>query len=283
MPSVSRAFVLSLALGTASAASAPSVDFGIKAKNVGKGFGTNSISADATVESQVSDNLSVGANVGSGDSPLKSVFAKISQKFNGGTAGADLTMGVGGDNSVSGDVSYTEGGNKWVAGVSSASGVDTVKYTKSGAGFSFSPTFRLGDKNMDLQASADYSADTNVDVKVGHDGAGALKVKHRLDADTALTFKGTGTDVNAVSVEASRCLDADNTIKPKFDLGSKHLSVGWTRKVDAGRSVTLNVDPENSVGLDFEGAGDEDWKASVTTPWGDFKDADVSFGRKFNF
>ena len=54
-------------------------------------------------------------------------------------------------------------------------------------------------------------------------------------------------------------------------------------KLDGGRSVTADIDPDNSLSLSFEGDNDDDWKASVSAPWGDFKDADVSFGRKFNF
>jgi hypothetical protein len=190
-----------------------------------------------------------------------------------------------GDHSVSGDLHYIEGDNKITAHVNSGSEqvVDSVKYSRSGKGWSFKPTFNIKDKNMNLEASADYSDDTNLNVALNADGSSKLKVNHRFDKDTRLTFRGNGPDVNTMTVELERRLDDSNTLKPKFNMADKHVSVGWVHKIEGGRTVTVNVDPENSVGLELEGNNDEDWKASVNAPWGNFKDADVSVGRKFNF
>jgi hypothetical protein len=189
------------------------------------------------------------------------------------------------DQTVSGDVSYAEGSNKITAHVNSkADGVvESVKYTKKGSGWSFAPTFNTQNKNVDLEASADYSADTNLNVKVSHDGSAKVKVAHRVDDDTSVTVRGTGTDVNAMDVEVSRRLDADNTVKPRFDVGSKHFALGWVRKLDSDRSLTVDVDPEKSVAVGLEGNNDADWKVNAKAPWGDFKDLDVSVGRKFAF
>jgi len=284
MKSFVRALIAALALGSAAAVGAPSVNAGVKVSKVGSGVSASSVKGNFEVESKVSDNLSVGANLDSGDSPLKSVFAKISNNVGNGNVGADLTLETDG-NKVSGDVKYSEGDNEWKASVNAGSDkiVEKVKYTKSGKGWKFAPTFHLGANNMDLEGEADYSADTNIGVKVAADGSGKLKVKHRVDADTGLTFEGTGTDINAASVEVQRKIDASNTVKPKFNIGDKHFSVGWVRKVADDRTVTLNVNPEKSVGVEVEGASDEDWKFGVEAPWGDFKDADLSVGKKFNF
>ena len=205
-------------------------------------------------------------------------------RFGGGNIQADLSMNVGG-NSVTGDVTYTENGNALEFSVDTGSSdlVDSVKYSRSGAGWSFKPTFNLKAKNMDLEASADYSADTNLNVKVGADGSSRLEVNHRLDADTSLNLQGAGADINNMEVEVSRKLDGSNTVKPKFNMATKHMTMQWIRNLDAGRTMTVNVDPDNSMGFEVEGASDEDWKASVSAPWGNFADADVSFGRKFNF
>lgn len=232
----------------------------------------------------MSDNLSVGVNLSSNENYLQSVFGKFTQKAGNGDVGVDLSVNV--DNKqVSGDVSYAEGDNELKANVNTGSEgvVNSVKYTKSGKGWKFGPTFHIKEKNMDLEASADYSADTNVAVKVAASGEGKVKVKHTLDADTSFTFSGTGTDVNALTVEASRKVGESDTVKPKFEVGSKHLSVGWKHALDAGRAVTLNVNPQKSVGVEFEGSDDEDWKAGVSAPWGEFSDADVSVGKKFSF
>jgi hypothetical protein len=278
-----RALILALALATGDAASAPTAKLNVKAANVGSGLKIGSLQGDVEVESRVNDNISVGVNVANGENPLRSVFGKFNQKSGNGNIGVDASFSTA-DSAVSGEVSYAEGENTVAARVNSQNDqvVDSVKYTRKGAGWSFAPTFNMKEKNVDLEASTDYSENTNVRVNMNHDGSAKVKVNHKFDADTAVTLTGTGPDVNALSVEVSRRLDGSNTIKPKFDVGTKHASVGWVRKLDAGRSVTLNVDPERTVGVDFE-AGENDWKASVNAPWGDFKDADVSVGRKFNF
>jgi len=279
-----RTLILALALATGHANQHPTVDLSIKHAKVGGGLDMKSMNAGARVESKVNENLSVGAEVDNSDSPLKSVFGKFNQRFGNGNAEADLHMNVN-DRSISGDITYKEGDNKINARLSSNSEhvVDSVRYTRSGKGWSFKPTFNLKDKNMDLEASADYSDDTNLNIALSHDGSSKLKIKHRLDADTRLTLSGNGPDVNQMTVEVERRLDDSNTLKPKFNMADKHLSFGWVRKIDGGRTMTMNVDPENSVGLELEGNTNEDWKASVNAPWGNFKDADVSLGRKFNF
>lgn len=197
---------------------------------------------------------------------------------------ADLSMKMG-DNAIEGDVTYSEGDNTLKASVNSGSSnvVESVKYSRSGSGWSFNPTFNLGDNSMDLEASADYSDDTNLNVKINAAGESSLEVNHKLDGSTSLNVQTAGSDVNSMVVEVSRKIDDDNTIKPKFDMGSKHLTLSWIRKLDAGRTLTMDLDPENKVNLEIEGANDEDWSATVSSPWGNFKDADVSVGRKFSF
>lgn len=284
MPSA-RSLVLALALlvGVDAGANAPSVTMSLEHSKLGGGLSVDSVKGAFKVESKISDDLSVGVDIDNSDSPLRRVFGNFRQKFGGGDVEADLAMDMG-DNSVSGDVTYSADGNTFEARVNSADSnvVDRVKYSRSGAGWSFKPTFHLGDKSVDLEASADYSDDTNVNVKVAG-GASTLKVNHQLDADTSVKVVTNGADINSMNVEVTRVLDGDNSVKPKFDMASKHLTVAWVRKLDAGRTLTMNVDPDNSMGFDFEGAEDEDWKASVNAPWGNFKDADVSVGRKFNF
>ena len=195
---------------------------------------------------------------------------------------ANLNMGAGAK-TISGDLTFTDGDNKVTANLDSGSGVDAVSYSRSGKGWSFNPTFNLKDNSVDLEASADYSDDTNLNVKVNADGSSALEVNHRLDADTSLNMQGSGADFNSMKVEVSRRLDDDNTVKPTFDMSSKHMTFSWVRKMEGGRTMTVNMDPENSIGFEVDGADDNDWSASVNSPWGNFKDADVQVGRKFNF
>merc|ERR1719506_2138708 len=254
-----RAVVLALALsvGYAGEFAAPSVQMNLRHDKFGNGLRVDSLKGDFQVESAVSDDLTVGLNLDNdSDSPLRSIYGKIASKFGGGKVDADLTMSMG-DNNIAGDITYVEGDNEIKARVDTGSGdfVDSVSYSRSGKGWSFNPTFNLRDKSVDLEASADYSDDTNVNVKLAG-GETALEVNHRLDGD--------------------------NTVKPRFDMASKRFTFSWVRNLANDRTFTANVDPENSLSLDFEGNNDDDWKASISSPWGDFKDADVSFGRKFN-
>jgi hypothetical protein len=281
-----RAVVLALALsvGYAGEFAAPSVQMNLRHDKFGNGLKMDSLKGDFQVESAVSDDLTVGLNLDNdSDSPLKSIYGKIASKFGGGKVNADLTMSMG-DNSISGDITFSEGDNEIVASVDTSSSdlVDKVSYSRSGKGWSFNPTFNLKDNNVDLEASADYSDDTNVNLKLSG-GDASLEINHSLDADTDIKVESDGTDFSAMRVEVARQLDSDNTVKPRFDMASKRFTMAWVRKLDGGRTLTANVDPENSLALEFEGDNDDDWKASVTAPWGDFKDADVSFGRKFNF
>lgn len=275
---------LALLVGAEAGLNSPSVKMNIEHSKLGGGLNLDSVKGSFQVESQVSDDLSLGVDVDNSDSPLRRVFGKFRQKFGGGDVEADLAVDMS-DNSVSGDLTYSENGNTFKARVNSGSGnvIERIKYSRSGDGWSFKPTFNLQDKNMDLEASADYSADTNINVKINAAGESNVEVNHRLDEDTSLNIQGTGADLNSLSVEASRRLDDSNTVKPKFDVATKHLTLAWVRKLNAGRTLTMNVDPDNSVGFDLEGSDDDDWKASVSSPWGDFKDVDVSVGRKFNF
>lgn len=280
----SRTIVLALAATVASASNAPSVSMNLKHPKMGNGLNVNSLEGDFKVESKVSDDVTMGVNLNNGDSPLKSVFGKFSQKFGNGNVNADLSMTMS-NNAIAGDVTYTEAGNKLTFDVDSSSSdiVNKVSYSKSGNGWSFNPTFNLKDKSIDLEASADYSADTNINVGLKADGSSSLEVNHRLDADTSVNVKGNGADLSTMNVEVSRALDKDNTVKPKFDMASKHMTLAWVRKLDAGRTLNVDLDPDNSMKVGIEGASDEDWSASVQTPWGKFSDADVSFGRKFQF
>jgi hypothetical protein len=275
---------LALSLGYAGEFAAPSVQMNLKHDKFGNGLKMDSLKGDFQVESAVSDDLTVGLNLDNdSDSPLKSIYGKIKSKFGGGNVDADLTMGMN-DNSISGDVTFSEGDNEIKAHVDTGSSdlVDSVSYSRSGKGWSFNPTFNLKENSVALDASADYSDDTNLNLKLSG-GDASVEINHRLDADTDVKVEMDGTDVNNARVEVARSLDGDNTVKPRFDMASKRFTMSWVRKLDGGRSVTADIDPDNSLSLSFEGDNDDDWKASVSAPWGDFKDADVSFGRKFNF
>lgn len=282
--------ILALALGAYAdrAAMKPTVKVNMGHSEVGSGVNMDKLKGDIRVSSDINDDVNVGVEYNHGsDNPIRAVLAKVSQRFNGADVHGDLEFSTN-DNSISGDVSYRSGDNEVVARVNSADSnvVESVEVTRkqavNGLNFLFRPKYNVADKNLEIETSADLDENTNLLVKVSQQGNADFEVDHRLDSDTRVHFAAKPSD-NSGSVEVSRRLDDDNTIKPKFDISSKHLSCSWVRKLKEGRQATLNVDPDNSIELDFEGRDDNDWNVNVKTPWGDMKNADVSVNRQFEF
>lgn len=284
-----RAIVVALALGVASAGvAAPSATVNFNKAKVGTG-NLGDINADVQLESSVSDELSVGINYDHGSSnQIKSVFAKIKQKFGEGDVDADLTMSMD-DNAITGEIEYVNGDSTIVTTVNSGADqvVESVEYTKKqvigGLASMFKPTFHVEEKNVDLEASADLDADTSLLVKLSQGGSSAdIEVEHQLDAQTAIKVEAQLTD-GAAQIEIEREIDSENSIRPRFDLNSKHLTCAWVRKLGSGRTATLTVDPDNSVDFEVDSDSDTDWKIKATAPLGDVSNPDLSFGRKFQF
>lgn len=284
-----RAIIVALALGVAQAGSAaPSATINFNKAKLGAG-NLGDINADVQLESAVSDDLSLGLNYDHGSSnSIKSVFAKIKQKFGAGDVDADLTMSMD-DNAITGEIEYVNGDSTIVTSVNSAAEqvVESVEYTKkqviNGLNSMFKPTFYVDDKNVDLEASADLDADTNLLVKLSQGGSSAdIEINHQLDSKTAVKVEAQLTD-GAAQLEIEREVDSENSIRPRFDLNSKHLTCAWVRKLSGSRTATLTVDPDNSVEFEVDSDEDTDWKIKATAPLGDVSNPDLSFGRKFQF
>lgn len=283
-----RAVILALALGAASADRdfRPTARVQIGHNNVGSGLSADGLTGEMTLESEVSDELKVGVEVDRADAgagnPIKSVFAKLSQKMGGGDVDADLSVSLG-DNQISGDVTYARDGNTIVASVNSGSDnvVDKVELTNG----RFKGTYHTNDRNMDLEASADLDSDTSLLVSMSQGkGTADVEINHQLDSDTDVQVNmRPGSDGLGASVEVTRRLDGDNTVKPKFDISSKKLTCAWVRKLDNSRTATVSVDPDNSVDIELESSDSSDWNGKVSAPWGNPGDADISVSRQFNF
>jgi len=106
--------VLALALGVGAASNfKPSVDFSLS-KDLGSGLSVDSLKGAVSVESQLSEDVSVGAQLDrDAASGLKGLFAKLSHSMGGGRVNADLSVGLE-DNAVRGELGYEEGDNKLV-------------------------------------------------------------------------------------------------------------------------------------------------------------------------
>jgi len=286
-----RAVILALAFATASAGAGgrdfrPTASVSVGHRNIGSGLSADAIQGEIQLESEVSDELKVGLNYdheqANSGNPIKSVFARLSQKMAGGDVDADLEMNMG-DNQLAGDVTYNRNGNQVVAHVNSGNSnvVERVELTRDG----FKGTYHTDSQNVDLQAQVDLDSDTNMLVKMSQgDNAASVEVNHHLDADTDVQVNlNPGADNMGANVEVTRRLDADNTVKPRFDMNSKKLTCAWVRKLDAGRTATVNVDPDNSFDLEVESNNKADWSGKISAPWGNPGDADIKFSRQFSF
>lgn len=282
-----RAVLVALAMGVASANRDfhPTATLNVGHNKIGSGLSADGMVGGVTLESEVSDELNVGVEYDHAESssgnPIKSVFARMSQKMAGGNVNADMAMSMS-DNQISGDITYSKADNTVVASVNSGADGVVEKVELSRAGFK--GTYHTDSRNVDLEANTNLDDDTSVLVKLSQgDSSADVEIAHKLDADTDLQVNLQPGDSLNAQLEVTRRLDSDNTIRPKFDLSSKRLTCAWVRKLDAGRTATLNVDPDHSVELEVEADNKNDWSGKISAPWGSPSDADVSVSRKFNF
>lgn len=280
-----RLFVLALALGFGAAVQdfKPSVDFNLGHDKLGNGVNVDSLRGEVNLEGRLNDDLSVGATLHRGEQhPLKGIFAKLSHGLgDNGRVKADLAVGLA-DNTVSGELTYSEGDNEVVAQVNSKSDevLESVEYTRRGQGWMFRPRFNVRDRAVDLEAETQINDDTMLNVKVNQGGDSEVELNYRSDDKTS--WKATSNTKN-LQLEVERSIDDNNSVRPAFDVSAKHLTLSWIRKLGDDRKLTATVDPDNSVDLELEGNDDGDWTAKVSAPWSSPRDVDVSFGRKFNF
>mmetsp|Transcript_8470 Transcript_8470/g.12511 ORF Transcript_8470/g.12511 Transcript_8470/m.12511 type:complete len:284 (+) Transcript_8470:95-946(+) len=279
-----RLLVLALAFGLGAAVKdfKPSVDFNLGHDKLGSGMNVDSLRGEVALEGRLNDDLSVGATLHRGEQhPLKSLFAKLSHSLgDNGRVKADLSVGLA-DNAVAGELTYSEGDNEVVAVVNSKSDdvVESVEYTRKGNGWLFRPRFNVRDRALDLEAETQINDDTLLNVKVNQGGDSEVELSYRSDDKTAWKASSNTKDLH---LEVERDIDENNSVRPSFDLGSKHLTLAWIRRLGDERKLTATVDPENSVDLELEG-NDNDWTAKLSAPWNSPRDVDVSFGRKFDF
>lgn len=271
--------VLALALGVGAASNfKPSVDFSLS-KDLGSGLSVDSLKGAVSVESQLSEDVSVGAQLDrDAANGLKGLFAKLSHSMGGGRVNADLNVGLE-DNAVRGELGYEEGDNKLVADVDTnqENVVRSLRFSRQGDGWAFRPRFNLADGSVDLEAEAQVTDEANLRVNL-EGGSSEVELKYSVDDSTRLTFNNKEN----LRIEVERDIDGDNTVRPSFNVNDKHFQLSWVRRLGDERTLTATVDPENSVDLELDG-GDEDWSAKVSAPWSNPKDMDVSFGRKFQF
>ncbi|KAH8061807.1 hypothetical protein JL722_3761 [Aureococcus anophagefferens] len=109
-----------------------------------------------------------------------------------------------------------------------------------------------------------------------------------LSADTSVELKLDSTDVsNRDALKGTMSIDhsinANDSIKPTFDLDSGSATYEYTRKLDGDAELTVAANPGKSIEIEWDDAGSKGlWTTNVQMPWGKPVGASVSFKRKFS-
>lgn len=269
-----RMMVCAILATVASASSNPAISVVMKRSGSGNGF-------NAIVE-----GFGFGLNMEHGSSPFKSIFCHFNRKLGGSDfdVDGDLSLSMT-DKSVTGEVAVRDDSdNKLTLDVDSASSevVKSVSYRRSGEGWSIHPMFHVKEQMTNLEASIDFDSDTNAALGVKTDGAASLIVNRRINEDTSVKIQSAAfPDLGKLKLEVSHRLDSVNLVTPTLDCGSKRLSLAWVHTLDAGRTLTAHLVPDQSMELHMKGASQENWSASMKAPWGNLNDAEFNFARKF--
>jgi len=285
-----RGVVLALFLATfANASRVPTLKFNLNHDKLGTSPSPENMSGECTLESQLTDNLNIGATLaiaGGSEVPVKNVFGRLSETVAGTKmslfGSADME-----DGGISGDVSFGEGDTTYSASLDSkATGaipmVKSVKLNRQGAGWRVTPTVHTKNFQVDLEAAASLGGGTNAVISVKADGGAKVELEHAIDGDTSLKF--TSSDgLGDVVVGLTRKLGDADSVKPTFNAATKALSLDWVHALGGGRAVTTTVDQgAKTVTVAVAPDGDGGLALSASAPWAAPRDVEVSLGRKFS-
>lgn len=287
-----RNVVLALFLlaGSAAAKRVPTVDFTLGHRKLGSNPSPEELTGEFKIESQFSDNVVAGATlvVGEGcDLPVRNVFARVTDTVMGRSIEANVKGSLA-ENGVSGVVEVGPG-KDGSPGLQATLSTDTdkhgslpflekVKLSRSGRGWSVSPTVHAKGFEVDLSANTDLGSSTRAGFDCKHGGAATVKVVHEVDADTALRAQAESGLAN-LEVGFSRRFGASDRIEPTFHAEAKKFSVEWRHELGNKRALTTTVDQrDETVAMEVSG----DFNAKVSAPWAAPKDLELTFGKKFS-
>jgi hypothetical protein len=189
------------------------------------------------------------------------------------------------DSSMHGDIIFDRGQHRILTEFDSDvyGKINKIAYTKKSKGWMFQPTLHVADKKIDLVASANLlSPRTNLKVEVLANGTSSYELNHLMNDRTSIMLVENNKE-GILYCEVSRLINSVNTIKPKLDLKTKHLSFQWVRKLSNQRSLSVNVDPGQSVNVALDSLNDNHVKVMFKTPWGNVHGSDIFFSKKLSF
>jgi hypothetical protein len=232
-------------------------------------------------ETKLNDDLSVG---GEYENALKLLFVRWSR--NGGDP--DWTRNYGGSklnvlarmkfkgNSADADVTYSHDKTYLVVNLDSTRKTIVNRASLShklkkidGRWLTLNPKWKADGNKWALRARLDLNDNAHVEVE------GDVFEKKKA------VFH------NAVLRVAYR-VDESNRFTPELDLKSGRMSYEWERTLGDGNSFTASINPNDKVMVEWKDVRRDSgargaWTTRVNVPWGNSKDMDVTFQRRFNF
>ncbi|KAH8096556.1 hypothetical protein JL720_3935 [Aureococcus anophagefferens] len=229
------------------------------------------VNLEGEVETQVSDQLAAGATYEQNSAKFapRTLFTRWTSKGGDPPRGdGDLQRPVAGrgDRRRVREVGHHHRGQLFdTAGDNLLTNVEASRdVTVKGRTVNVAPAYNFVSKVASLTSNLALSADTSVELKLDS-----------TDVSNRDALKGT------MSIDHS--INANDSIKPTFDLDSGSATYEYTRKLDGDAELTVAANPGKSIEIEWDDAGSKGlWTTNVQMPWGKPVGASVSFKRKFS-
>ena len=263
--------VLLLCAGRVAGGAAPTVSMTVKDGRVfGGGFDGLSL-PNFDVESDVSDDLSVGASFSK-----KTLFAKL--KLPGMQAKGDAKLDLA-NKALTGKMAFDQWGGTVTASLNSRPGspdgsvLETVSFCKKGEGWRVEPTVRTVDFESDVEVEV-FDDDTSATFSTTSTGKSNIKLR-----TTLLCPKVSFDDSKGFEVVAQQPAPFGSsvlaTLTAPRDVSSKALKVTWSKD-----RVSATVDQSaKTMGLKLA-LPPKGWALELSSPWDSPGAASLKIGGK---
>jgi len=228
------------------------------------------VNLEGEVETQVSDQLAAGATYEQNSAKFapRTLFTRWTSK-GGDPLAVTATYNVQSQGAEI-DVEYEKSGttieaNFDTSGDNLLTNVEASRdVTVKGRTVNVAPAYNFVSKVASLTSNLALSSDTSVELKLDS-----------TDVSNRDALKGT------MSIDHS--INANDSIKPTFDLDSGSATYEYTRKLAGDAELTVAANPGKSIEIEWDDAGSKGlWTTNVQMPWGKPVGASVSFKRKFS-
>jgi hypothetical protein len=260
--------LIALALGAKAAKYDRSFELNVKDTAVSSIEAAN---LQGEIETQVTDQLAAGGSYEQTSAKFapKSLFTRWTSK-GGDPLEVTATYNVA-SNSAEVDVEYEKSGTTLEASLDSARRgfVSAASLTRTmnveGRDVTVTPSYDFATKLASLKTVLGLSSDTDVELNLESADLSSLR------------------DDIAGSLTVSHAIDAQNSIKPTFNIKSGDVDYEYTRKLDGDAELKVEATPGKDINVAWDDAGSNGkWTTNVAMPWGKPVGASVSFKRKFS-